>query len=107
MRYAIRWFKCKLKPPKNHNLLYSDIEINEDWMRSWQDADNDMYNGVFVNESDTAICVENDIERTPTYKQMPHINSGNSPLDSIDESDCNNSESENDKSKEMKWKKIA
>ena len=59
-----------------------------------------MYNGVFVNESDTAISVENDKKRTPTYKQMPHINSDNSPLDSMDESDCNNSESENDNSKE-------
>ena len=72
---------------KNNNPLYSDIEINEDWIRSWQDADNDMYNGVFVNESDTAISVENDKERTRTYKQMLHINSDNSPLDSIAEPD--------------------
>ena len=91
---------------KNNNPLYSDIEINEDWIRSWQDADNDMYNGVFVNESDTAISVENDKERTHTYKQMPHINSDNSPLDSIHESDCNNSESENDKSKESDMNEI-
>ena len=90
---------------KNNNPLYSDIEINEDWIRSWQDADNDMYNGVFVNESDTAISVENDkAKRTQkgiTYKQMPHINSDNSPLDSIRMNlTVNNSESENDKSKE-------
>ena len=65
-----------------------------------------MYNGVFVNESDTAISVENDKERTRTYKQMPHINSDNSPLDSIHESDCNNSESENDKSKESHMNEI-
>ena len=91
---------------KNNNPLYSDIEINEVWIRSWQDADNDMYNGVFVNESDTAISVENDKERTHTYKQMPHINSDNSPLDSMDESDCNNSESENDKSKESDMNEI-
>ena len=84
---------------KNNHPLYADIKINEDWIRGWQDADNDMYNGVFVNENDTAISVQNDKERTPTYKQMPHINSDNNPLDSIDESDCNNSESENDKSK--------
>ena len=61
--------------------------------------DNDMYNGVFVNESDTAISVEND-KVSPTHKQMLHMNSDNSPLDSMDASDCNNSESENDKSKE-------
>ena len=91
---------------KNNNPLYADIEINEDWIRSWQDADNDMYTGVFVDDSDTAISGENDKERSPTYKQMPHINSDNSPLESIDESDCNNSESENDKSKESNRNEI-
>ena len=91
---------------KNNNPLYAHIKINEDWIRGWQDADNDMYNGVFVNESDTAISVKNDKGRTPTYKQMPHINSDNSPLDSIDESDCNNSECENDKSKKSNRKEI-
>ena len=37
---------------------------------------------------------------------MPHINFDNSPLDSIDESDCNNSESEIDKSKESNRNEI-
>ena len=31
---------------KNNNPLYANIEINEDWIQGWQDADNDMYNGV-------------------------------------------------------------
>ena len=27
MRYAIRWFKCKLKPPNNSHInIYEDIE---------------------------------------------------------------------------------
>ena len=42
---------------KNNNPLYADIEINEDWIRSWQGADNDLYNGVFVNEDDNAISM--------------------------------------------------
>ena len=37
---------------KNNNPLYGDIEINEDWIRGWQDADNDLYSGVFVDEVD-------------------------------------------------------
>ena len=37
---------------------------------------------------------------------MPHINFDNSPLDSIDESDCNNSEREIDKSKESNRNEI-
>ena len=58
---------------KNNNLLYADIEINEDWIRSWQDADNDLYNGVFVNEDDNAISMESDKERNSTENQMTLI----------------------------------
>ena len=53
-----------------------------------KDADNDMYNRVFVSEDDTAISVGNDKERDPTYKQMTNINSDNSPLDIITDSEC-------------------
>ena len=54
---------------KNNNPLYADIEINEDWIRSWQDADNDMYNSVFVSEGDTEVSVGND-----TQKRILHTN---------------------------------
>ena len=91
---------------KNNNPLYADIEINEDWIRSWQDADNDMYNRVFVSEGDTAVSVGNDTEKDPTYKQMPEINSDNSPLDSTNDSECENSESENNRPKESNRNEI-
>ena len=91
---------------KNNNQLYADIKINEDWIKSWQDEDNDMYNRVFVSEGDTAISVANDQERDHTYKQMPDMNSDNSPLDSINDSDCENSESENNTSKESNRNEI-
>ena len=91
---------------KNNNPLYADIEINEDWIRSWQDADNDMYNRVFLSEADTAVSVGNDTEKNPTYKQMPEINSDNSPLDSINDSECENSESENNRPKESNRNEI-
>ena len=45
---------------KNNNPLYADIEINEHWIRSWQDADNDMYNRVFLSEGDTVVSMGND-----------------------------------------------
>ena len=37
---------------ENNNPLYGDIEINEDWIRGWRDADSDLYSGVFVDEVD-------------------------------------------------------
>ena len=37
---------------KHNNPLYGDIEINEDWIRGWRDADSDLYTGVFVDEVD-------------------------------------------------------
>ena len=65
-----------------------------------------MYNRVFVSESDTAISVGHDKERDPTYKQMPDINSDNSPLDSINDSECEHSETENNTSKESNRNEI-
>ena len=29
MRSAIRWFKCKLKPPKNYVVLIEQIAVNK------------------------------------------------------------------------------
>ena len=91
---------------KNNNPLYADIEINEDWIRTWQDVDNDMYNRVFVSEDDTTISVGNDKETDPTYKQITDINSDNSSLAAITDSECENSESENNKSKESNRNEI-
>ena len=42
---------------KNNNPLYTDIEINEDWIRTWEGEDNDLYNGLFLNEDHNAISV--------------------------------------------------
>ena len=74
---------------KNNNPLYADIEINEDWIRGWQDGDNDMYDGIFVDENDKA--------EASNHKQMPDINCNNVPLDNIDDSDCDSNESVSDK----------
>ena len=37
---------------KNNNPLYSDIEINENWIQSWKEQDEEFYNGVFEFEDD-------------------------------------------------------
>ena len=77
---------------KNNNPLYADIEINEDWIRSWQDADNDLYNGVFVNEDDNAISMESDKERNSTENQMSDSNCDSAQLDSTNDCDSDNSD---------------
>ena len=85
---------------KSNNPLYADIEINEDWIQGWQDADNDLYNGVFVSEDDNGISVHSDKQGCSTQKQMPDINCADTPLNSINESDCDNSDSDTDQAKE-------
>ena len=85
---------------KSNNPLYADIEINEDWIRGWQDADNDLYNGVFVSEDDNGISVDSDKQGCSTQKQMPDINCGNTQLNRINESHCDNSDSDTDQAKE-------
>ena len=77
---------------KNNNPLYANIEINEDWIRGWQDGDNDMYDGIFVDENDKA--------EASNYKQMPGINCDNVPLDNIDDSNCDSNESDSDKTQQ-------
>ena len=77
---------------KNNNPLYGDIKINEDWIRGWRDADSDMYNGVFVDEVDNECSVGGDTERSFMEKQMPHINSDDSVVDNINDSDSDSNE---------------
>ena len=79
---------------KNNNPLYGDIEINEDWIRGWHDADSDLYNGVFVDEVDNECSVGGDTERSFMEKQMPHINSDDSVVDNINHSDSDSNERE-------------
>ena len=36
-----------LKYLKNNNPIYSDININENWIQTWQQLDQDLSDGVF------------------------------------------------------------
>ena len=81
---------------KNNNPLYADIEINEDWIRGWQDADGDLYNGVFLDEDDNAT----DKERNSIQKQMSDSNCDSTQLDTTIDCDSDNSASESDRAKQ-------
>ena len=81
---------------KNNNPLYADIEINEDWIRGWQDADGDLYNGVFLDEDDNAT----DKESNSTQKQMSGSNYDSTQLDMTIDCDSDNSASESDRAKQ-------
>ena len=37
---------------KNNNPLYADIEINEDWIQTWQEMDKELYDGIFDVDED-------------------------------------------------------
>ena len=91
---------------KNNNPLYADIEINEDWIRGWQDADNDLYTRVFVHEGDNGISVDSDKEGCSTQKHMPDINCDDAGVNNINESDCDNSDSESNQAKENNTNEI-
>ena len=39
-----------LKYLKNNNPMYSDININENWIQTWQQLDQELYDGVFEIE---------------------------------------------------------
>ena len=39
---------------KAHNPLYADIEINENWIQTWHEQDEQLYNGIFsIEQNDT------------------------------------------------------
>ena len=91
---------------KNNNPLYADIEINEDWIRGWQDADNDLYTRVFAHEGDNGISVNSDKQGCSTQKHMPDINCDDAGVNNINESDCDNSDSESNQAKENNTNEI-
>ena len=91
---------------KNNNPLHANIENNEDWIRGWQDADNNLYNGAFVSEGDNGISVDSDKQGCSTQKQMPDINCDDAPLNNINESDCDNSDSDSDRAKKNNTNEI-
>ena len=59
---------------KNHNPLYADIEINEDWIQTWQELDQELYKGVFDIEENCGNNEETTDVRTANVVQSLHDN---------------------------------
>ena len=48
---------------KAHNPLYADIEINENWIQTWQEEDEQLYDGIFsIEQNDTDSGLRNNRE---------------------------------------------
>ena len=58
---------------KAHNPLYADIEINENWIQTWQEEDKQLYDGIFDTEqNDTDSGFRNHMDRSEG-KKTPQI----------------------------------
>ena len=62
---------------KNNNPLYRDIEINEDWIQTWQEMDQELYDGIFD--------IDEDHENNEETSQASHSNR-------TDDSDCSSTD---------------
>ena len=83
---------------KNHNPEYSDTNINENWIKTWQELDEDVYDGIFDIEEDG----ETDFMNTADQDQRSRKSNENDCAD-VDHSDTeetqynpNNTEDEED-----------
>ena len=88
---------------KNHNPLYADIEINEDWIKTWQDLDQELYNGIFdieensVNDVETSdIQSSHEAEASDVNIKVNGISTDTDPSDSEEKHDSPNNEDTED-----------
>ena len=59
---------------KNHNLLYADVNINEDWIQTWQELDQQLYNGIFDMEENSRSHGETNDMHSSNVMQSSHVN---------------------------------
>ena len=88
---------------KNHNPLYADIEINEDWIKTWQDLDQELYNGIFDIEENSVNDVEtsdiqslHEVEASDVNIKVNGISTDTDPSDSEEKHDSPNNEDTED-----------
>ena len=62
---------------KNNNPEYAEININENWIKSWQELDPDLYDGIFETEQDE----ETDEMDTEDQPQISHETNENISAD--------------------------
>ena len=54
---------------KDHNPLYADIEVNENWIQTWQEEDEQLYDGIFnIEQNDTDSGLRNDADTSEGKK---------------------------------------
>ena len=88
---------------KNHKPLYADIEINEDWIKTWQDLDQELYNRIFdieeksVNDVETSgIKSSHEAEASDVNIKVDSISTDTDPSDSEEKHDSPNNEDKDD-----------
>ena len=59
---------------KNHNPLYADVNINEDWIQTWQELDQQLYNGIFDMEENSGSHGETNDMHSSNVMQSSHVN---------------------------------
>ena len=59
---------------KNHNPLYADVNINEDWIQTWQELDQELYNGIFDMEENSGSNGETNDMHSSNVMQSSHVN---------------------------------
>ena len=58
---------------RDHNPLYNNIEINENWIQTWQEEDEQLYDGIFDSEqNDTNSTLRNHVD-TSKVKETSQI----------------------------------
>ena len=59
---------------KNHNPLYVDVNINEYWIQTWQELDQELYNGIFDMEENSGSNGETNDMHSVNVMQSSHVN---------------------------------
>ena len=60
---------------KSHNPLYADTEINENWIQTWQEQDEQLYDGIFnieQNDTDSGLRNHDDTSVEKETSQISH-----------------------------------
>ena len=89
---------------KNHNPLYADIDINEDWIQTWQELDQELYNGVFDIEENCENNEDTTDVNTANTVQALHDNTevdGNSSSTDTSDNEQRHDNPKNDQKEDM------
>ena len=89
---------------KSHNPLYADIDINEDWIQTWQELDQELYNGVFDIEENCGNNEDTTDVNTANNVRALHDNTevdGNSSSTDTSDNEQRHDNPKNDEKEDM------